>query len=312
LKPVRVASRDHSLLQLVAGALDQDDYAICEATTPDELGQCDANECLVVDEKLLSQDPALRSHVLNRRSLVLISDRDPAQSLKMLADHPGVHHVLMRDGVFLPRQIVTTLAQMTSGKAPDVSAYLAPGSRVTTTKLRSTEEKAALLDRMDEAARATGGVSELPGVIGTVASELILNAFFNAPVDATTKQPKYRDKPRHEPLKLAVAEQIEVSYGYDDRVFVVSVKDPFGSLTRDALISNFSRSAERGSSQIKMVTQGAGVGLYMVFCASHLLDVHVTPGKQTVMTAVIGVARRFRDIEKFGNSFNYFEVGKAG
>lgn len=311
MKPVRVASPDHSLLQLVAGALDQDDYTIQEVTSPAELGKAKAGELLVVDEKLLG-DRAFKAKVLSRSSLVLITDRDPARSLEMLADFPGVHHVLMRDGVFLPRQIVTTIAQLASGKAPDVGSYLAPGAAVTTVRLRSTEEKGPLLDRMQEAAKATGGVSELAGVIGTVASELILNAFFHAPVDPKSKQPKYRDKPRDQVLKLSAAEQVEVGFGHDEQVFVVSVRDPFGSLTREALISNFARSAKGGETQIKMKTPGAGVGLYMVFCSSHLLDVHVTPGKATVMTAVIGVAKRFRDLEKFGNSFNFFEAGKAG
>ncbi len=312
MKPVRVASPDHSLLQLVAGALDQDAYDIREVTTSSELALTKKGECLVVDEKLLAQDDALKAKVLSSPSVVLISRSDPAQSLKILADYPSVQHVLMRDGVFLPRQIVTTLAQITSGMATDVSSYLAPGAAVTTVRLRATAEKAALLDRMQEAAAATGGVSELTAVIGTVASELILNAFFHAPVDPKTKQAKYRDKPRDAVLKLSAAEQIDVGFGHDDQVFVISVRDPFGSLTREALISNFVRSAKGGDTQIKMKTPGAGVGLYMVFCSSHLLDVHVTPEKATVMTAVIGVAKRFRDLEKFGNSFNYFEAGRAG
>ena len=190
MKSVRIASPDHSLLQLVAGALDHDAYDVRAVTTPSELARTKRGECLVVDEKLLAQDEALKAKVLSRPSVVLISGNDPAQSLKTLADYPSVQHVLMRDGVFLTRQIVTTLAQITSGAAPDVSSYLSPGAAVTNVKLRATEEKSALLDRMQEAAAATGGVSELTAVIGTVASELILNAFFHAPVGSGSV-PKY-------------------------------------------------------------------------------------------------------------------------
>lgn len=313
MRPVRIASRDHSLLQLVAGALDQGAYMISEVTNPAELGPDKPGEYLVIDEKFFAQDAALRSKVLARPSLVVISDKAPEQSLKMLADCPAVHHVLMRDGVFLPRQIVSTLNQMASPSAPEVSSYLTPGAAVTSVKVRSTDDKAALLERLADAAGQTGGVSELAGVIGTVASELIMNAIFNAPVDAKTKRPKYRDRPRHLPLALDPAEEVTVAFGHDDQVFALGVKDRFGALTRETLIANFLRSSQAGETQIKMKTPGAGVGLYMVFCSSHLLDIHVTPGKETVVTAVIGVAKRFRDLERFGNSFNYFEArGKAG
>jgi hypothetical protein len=177
--------------------------------------------------------------------------------------------------------------------------------------LASTGARQGLIDRLTTAAQTVAGISELPAVVATVATELISNACFNAP-RGRDGRPLYRDRPRQADLALAPAEAVTVAFGHDDQFFALAVYDNFGALTRGTLVANFVRASRVGDRQIRMQTQGAGVGLYMVLSSAAQLDVRVEPGRRTEIVAVVALAKRYRDFARSGHSLNlYFKEART-
>lgn len=244
--------------------------------------------------------------------MVLIVDSDVAETVHILGANPSLCHIIGRTGPFFPRLLASTLTQLINEDAWPFARNLMPGATVEYQELMTTNSKQACVDRISTAAKGTGAFSELTNLVATVASELLMNAFFNAPVDGKTHKRKYKDVPRQETLTLTKAESIGVAFGHDEEMFALSVRDNFGSLTRSTLIVNLERAAHFGSSQIRMTTQGAGVGLYMTLCSTTALCIRVIPSQVTEVTALFALTKRNRDFEQLGRSFSLFVSPSQG
>lgn len=106
--------------------------------------------------------------------------------------------------------------------------------------------------------------------------ELLLNALYDAPQDASGKPRYVALSPRQRlESKSLPGEQAEVRFGSDPRRVVVSVRDRFGALRRGTVLSYLIRCATAQTARRSPLEQkagGAGVGLYLVAgAASELL-----------------------------------------
>jgi hypothetical protein len=262
---------------------------------------------LVAEPAQLSLAPAARKSLLRRSDVVALDSGELEHTVRLAGEHDGANHILARDGDLLPRQLRTTLGQLFTREAPPLSSHLRPGTSIVTVKLTGSDGKDACLARLRRDLAHVDAIGDLPAIADTVASELIMNAVFNAPHDEHDR-PKYRDVARHANFSLSEGEEVTVSYGFDDGAFALSVHDNFGMLTRETLLANLLRATRGGASQINLRSAGAGVGFYMVLGSSNLLDVHVVRRRSTRTIAVIGLTRRHRHLEELGHSLNLFFV----
>lgn len=261
---------------------------------------------LIVDDSLLSPAAPERRALFRRAHLVLVGDFDLASAIQLCGTSPVLAHVLWRNDRLLGRQLRSTLLQLLGAGAWDVKDYLRAGTAITKCVLTSSDKQGAIIEQVSAAAAAAGGFSELSSSVATVASELMMNAIFNAPLDGNTGAAKYRESPRDAVLQLTPGEAVTLSYGADEALFGLSVRDQFGRFNRQTLLEYLVRSGRADDAQIKMRTPGAGVGLYMVINAVSQLDIHVVTGRTTQIVALFGLSKRFRDYESFGHSLNFF------
>lgn len=264
-------------------------------------------DLLILDEPGAADSLALPSGV----PAIVVTDRDAAGIVRLLAANPELSHVVGRSGPFFPRLLRTTLQQIVEGDAWRFSTYLTSGAPVQTQVLTESSAKQACVDRIVAMAAGTTAFSELPGTIGTVAYELLMNAFFNAPFDFASQRRKYKDRPRHELLSLGRDEAVTVAYGHDDELLAVSIRDNFGSLSRATMLMNLERAARIGSAQIRMKTQGAGVGFYIALSSTTALEIRINPQVSTEIVAAFALTKRYRDFEQLGRSIN-FHLSKSG
>jgi hypothetical protein len=268
-------------------------------------------DVMVLDERLLPAGLAGRA-LLDNPQAILVSDQDAAGTVRLLSTHGRLCHVLAREGGGLPRQLAATLTVLLGLDQADPRRHLAPGTALASERVGSTADKQACLDRIADAARGAGGFTDLPAVVETIASELVMNAIFNAPVDPGLKRPRYQDVARDQPLTLAPGEEVTVAFGHDDHAFVLCVRDNFGTLRRKTLAENFARAATAGAAQIRMKTPGAGVGLFMVFSSAALLEILVHGDRSTEVVAVVALSKRYRDFARSGHSVNLFFDAQEG
>jgi hypothetical protein len=261
---------------------------------------------VLVDQVFLELLSPAQLERLGHPHVVLLAERGLEDTVRLFGKHHGLCHILVKNDSLLPRQLHMTLDRIAGRAAGGAAGYLQAGATVRRETLRGSGERQACIDRILELVDGVPCFTELRSAAATIASELLMNAIFNAPYDYDRLKPRYKDRPRHQTVALKPGEEVGVEYGFDRELFVLTCRDNFGMLGRDVLRTNLLRSAAGGGAQVRMQTAGAGVGLYMVLSLANQLDISVKPGHGTEITTVIGLSKRYVDFERRGNSLNYF------
>src|SRR5688572_23009482 len=120
--------------------------------------------------------------------------------------------------------------------------------------------------------------------INEVYEELVTNALYDAPLEAGYFKQSVQ---RTEDVDLPATHACEIAYGFDDGVAYIRVRDRFGALTRQRMLSVLSRCNTSGV-ELDVSRGGAGLGLWRVFSSASTVTVSVDPG---VLTEVlVGIA----------------------
>lgn len=197
----------------------------------------------------------------------------------------------------------TTLADLFAGY-PAVAEHR---PRTPPERARAVAEVAAVVER-------AGASDRLAARIGEVAHELIMNATFDAPVDARG-EPRYAHD-RRAPVVLADGDAPVVQLATNGVLVALQVADRFGRLTREHVLASLRRGASAGRAAAAEVVDrsggGAGLGLWRVYAGSAVTVVDVVPGQATVVTAVFDLDVAARDARTLPPSLHLFDRGRLG
>ncbi|PWU21446.1 MAG: hypothetical protein C5B49_02625 [Bdellovibrio sp.] len=128
----------------------------------------------------------------------------------------------------------------------------------------------------------------------TVASELLTNAFYNAPraVDGRALQAS-----RTEVIQIQSPHYIEFAYGDDGDHLWLRVTDPFGTFSRKKLLHNLMRCARYKMLRVRENGPGAGIGLYMIFRWASELRFEFEEGRRTTVLVKLLKTKRLKVFE---------------
>jgi|GEM_PF-4833240 len=194
------------------------------------------------------------------------------------------------------------------------SAYLEPGTRVISRRIRDYGLKNSLIEElMGQATTLIGrtGFVGITDILATVADEMIMNALFDAPRDEHGKE-KYNQLDRKHRLVVEERETATLRLAVDARFVALSIEDPFGALSHQTLSKYLAKCYARGPNQIDQKKGGAGLGLFTIFESAHHFVVNVQPGRRTEMICLIGLSRSFEKYQRAGKSLSYFDGGENG
>lgn len=157
-------------------------------------------------------------------------------------------------------------------RPPSVRRPLHPllrqGARVHTLRVGSYRDKDRVVGAVAGLAREHGLRRAAVLLLEQALDEMLLNALYDAPVDGAGC-PRYLHLPLAERLHVEApaAEQALVRCAGDGERYVVSVRDPFGTLRRPTILAYLER-CERAHREKHDPTLlrpgGAGVGLYLI------------------------------------------------
>ena len=116
------------------------------------------------------------------------------------------------------------------------------------------------------------------GIVEEILDELITNALYNAPTDLNGTF-LYQHFDRKIDLILPQTQAAVLSCLLNDDKIYLSIKDPFGSLTKEKLFSYLSECWENNHVHVKNKKGGAGIGLHKIFRLSHKFVVNIIPGQ---------------------------------
>jgi len=265
---------------------------------------CDLLACDTFDADLMAQAAAQYPKMRG-----LLWTAEPLKrSLRYMVENPTINNVLGRkdfESTPKPWELMLILRRLNdAGALPAINGYLDWGcngyqEKVPTTAARdaSVQNVQAFINRMQVPKR----ISEM---FGELAHEMLMNAMYDAPADATGKAKYALD--RKAEISLLDAEQPTLKMATDGSKLVLQVKDPFGRLQRKHVFDGLAR----GLAQGEMDTSHGGAGLGMMVChnSSAAMFFDVVPGRHTEVTAVFELDLNLREFRTQAKSLHFFQA----
>jgi hypothetical protein len=187
---------------------------------------------------------------------------------------------------------------------PPLAAYLDWGFQAIELDVHTTADRdAAVATIQDFIAKLTvpKRVAEMFGELG---HELIMNAMYDAPVDASGR-PKYASD-RKADVRLSDTERPAVRLATDGTRLVLQVRDPFGRLERRHVFDGLARGLAGG--ELDRSHGGAGLGMMVCHNSSSAMFFDVARGRHTEVTAVFELDLNLRELRTHAKSLHFWST----
>ncbi len=188
-----------------------------------------------------------------------------------------VNHVIVGDE--LDNGVFVTAQKLLTGDIFGIEKYLPAGTPVHYARIRDFEGRGRAIDTVLEFAEASKMRRQVRTAIGAVCEELLMNALYDAPVDANG-QPIFANVDPHDRVATRSPRPVSIRYAATDDGFAVAVRDRFGRLAKNTILAYIEKCIS-SPNQIDRKTYGAGLGLYLVANAAASYVVNVAYGIAT-------------------------------
>lgn len=282
-----------------ATALAVEDPALVAPSLADADVLCaDAFDADLVAEQLRSK-PTLRG--------VLWTAEPLRRSLKYLIESTAIDHVLGRkDFESTPRawEVIMVARRLAAdpGATPPLSAYLDWGFTALELAVRSTADRDVAVARIQDFVGALAVPKRISEMFAELGHELIMNAIYDAPIDALGR-PKYAGDRKAE-VVLDGTEQPTIRLGTDGTRLVLQVRDPFGRLERKHVVEGLARGLAGG--EMDQTHGGAGLGMMVCHNASSAMLFDVARGRHTEVTAMFELDMNLREFRTQAKSLHFW------
>jgi len=188
-----------------------------------------------------------------------------------------VNHVVVGDE--LDQGVFVTAQKLLTGDIFGIEKYLPEGTAVQYARIRDFEGRGRAIDSILAFAEGEKLRRQVRSAIGSVCEELLMNALYDAPVDADGK-PVFADVDPHDRTQTRSPRPVSIRYAATDQLFAIAVRDRFGRLAKNTILSYIDKCI-RSPNQIDRKTYGAGLGLYLVANSAAAYVVNVAYGVAT-------------------------------
>ncbi|HTR50608.1 MAG TPA: hypothetical protein VMJ10_07870 [Kofleriaceae bacterium] len=228
------------------------------------------------------------------------------RSLRYLVETNAIDHVLARrDFESPPRgwEVAMVARRLAApGAPPPLAAYLDWGFSAIDFDVRSTADRDAAVSGVQDFVGKLTVPKRVADMAGELVHELVMNAMYDAPVDASGR-PKYASD-RKADVRLSDNERPAVRLASDGTKLVLQVRDPFGRLERRHVFDGLARGLAGGEQDRSH--GGAGLGLVVCHHASTGLFFDVARGRFTEVTAVLELDLNLRELRTQAKSLHYW------
>jgi hypothetical protein len=223
----------------------------------------------------------------------------------LIAKHGGVSAMSERID---ESELVVTCQKLLKHDIFGLEKYLTTwGIQINELEITGTDSKPLILNELEDFLDRLDCYKPVKHSVLLVADELVMNAIFNAPLDADGR-PRYATLDRSKDLELEPHEHAVLHYACDGRHIALAVKDPFGSLDREVLVRYLQNYFEGGPAAVEEKEAGAGLGLYMVINSITQLTFNIHSGIATEVIAMFYVHGGSLAFQSSGRSLNLFYI----
>ncbi|TMQ02397.1 MAG: hypothetical protein E6J90_35610 [Deltaproteobacteria bacterium] len=227
------------------------------------------------------------------------------RSLRYLVESAAIDHVLGRRDFESPPRAweLTMLARRLAGApAPPLGGYLDWGFAAIDIAVRATADRDAAAARIQDFVAALGVPRRVAEMFAELGHELIMNAMYDAPIDAFGR-PKYAAD-RKADIVLADHERPALRVATDGTRLALQIRDPFGRLERRHVVDGLARGLAGG--ELDRSHGGAGLGMLVCHNASTALFFDVAANRHTEVTALFDLDLNLRELRTHAKSLHFW------
>jgi hypothetical protein len=220
---------------------------------------------------------ALVPKLRERAHVTVVTPRAELSDLTSYLRDDRINHVVV--GEELEPGVFVTAQKLLTGDIFGIEKYLPAGTPVHYARLRDFVGRGRAIDTVLGYAEDVRMRRQVRTAIGAVCEELLMNALYDAPVDAAGK-PMFADVDPHDRKDTRSPRPVSIRYAATENSFAVAVRDRFGRLAKNTILSYIEKCIH-SPVQIDRKTYGAGLGLYLVANAAASYVVNVAYGIAT-------------------------------
>jgi hypothetical protein len=224
-------------------------------------------------------DGALTALVGKLRDRAHVTIITPDASLEELTHYlrdDRINHVAVGEA---DHGVLVTAKKLLTGDIFGIEKYLPDNTPVHYARLRDFEGRGKAIQTVLDFAEESKMRRTVRSAIGQVCEELLMNALYDAPVDADGR-PVFADVDPHDRTRTRSPRPVSIRYAATDSMFAVAVRDRFGRLAKNTILSYIDKCLH-SPNQIDRKSYGAGLGLYLVANAAATYVVNVAYGIAT-------------------------------
>ena len=229
------------------------------------------------------------------------------RSLRYLIETTRIDSVLgRRDFESPPRawEVLLVARRLAGAAAPPLAAYLDWGFHSIDLAVKATTDLDPAVGKVQDFVGALQVPKRVAEMFGELAHELLMNAIYDAPVDASGR-PKYAAD-RKADVRLSDAECPVVRLASDGSRLVLQVRDPFGRLERRHVFDGLARGLSGG--EMDRSHGGAGLGMMVCHNASSAMFFDVVRGRHTEVTALFELDINLRELRTQAKSLHFWST----
>ncbi|MEN9722025.1 MAG: hypothetical protein RJB38_11 [Pseudomonadota bacterium] len=189
-------------------------------------------------------------------------------------------------------------------RAFGIDQLIKPGTRIQTIKLTNSKQKQEAVEVVRNYLVALKFQSRMATLIANSVDELLMNAIYDAPTDATGKH-IYVSTPRNTEFELKDKASVELHVAFDGEVVALTAVDLFGSLEKAKLLGAISKIYREQEYRVRATVAGAGIGLATVFQTGGSFHFASDHGARTEVTVFF---RKTENFKEFKNQFRFIST----
>jgi hypothetical protein len=227
--------------------------------------------------------------------------------LRFTVEEPRISHIFGRSAFdAAPREweLIMVARRLLRPEAPPFGAFLSWGYTGFKDQIRDSSARDGAVAHVQKYLGRGGIPKRIAEMFAGLAHELLMNALYDAPVDAEGRPRHAHD--RKAQVALADHEAATLRLGCDGVRLAIQVSDPFGRLERGHVFAGLARGLkghmEKGSG-------GAGLGLVVCLASTVGMVFDVIPGHKTEVTGVFDLDLNLREFKLQAKSVHWFEHG---
>jgi len=213
-----------------------------------------------------------------RAHVAIITPKAALADLTKYLHDNRINHVIVGDED-LEHGVFVTAQKLLTGDIFGIEKYLPQGTPVHYARLRDFEGRGKAIQTVLDFAEESKIRRQVRSAIGQVCEELLMNALYDAPVDADGKA-IFAEVDPHDRTKTRAPRPVSILYVATEDIFAIAVRDRFGRLAKNTILAYIDKCLH-SPNQIDRKTYGAGLGLYLVANAAASYIVNVAYGIAT-------------------------------